>query len=125
MASDQKVSSSPNLPFNRMLALFVAGSYIGAFAQGQSQPGERPRRAFLLVNSAYSKLTGLVPDASGAAALAEALRAANFEVVVRSNLDLNATLEALDGYSDGVKEGDVSFFYYSGFMLQKGNENYI
>ncbi|MDS4032393.1 MAG: SUMF1/EgtB/PvdO family nonheme iron enzyme [Candidatus Contendobacter sp.] len=84
-----------------------------------------PRTALVVGNAGYrdSPLNNPVNDARD---LAEALRAMDFEVVQRENLDKRGFDVAVSDFARRLKErGGVGLFYYSGHGAQVKGENYL
>ncbi len=84
-----------------------------------------PRTALVVGNAGYrdSPLGNPVNDARD---VAEALRAMEFEVVQRENLDKRGFDAAVSDFARRLKErGGVGLFYYSGHGAQVKGENYL
>ena len=89
--------------------------------QGSSMP---TRRAALILNSAYQKLSPLTTPHLDGAALEDALRKTNFDVVkFEDNLLSLDQFEA--NFVNGIKPGDIVLVFYSGYALQSGNDNFL
>src|SRR5579872_1936876 len=91
--------------------------WLSAFGQTLPQEGSAPRRALLVVNSKYQKLDPPAVDDSGVAILEDALKLAKFDVKVHRDLGIDDLGKLLDAFRDTQKPGEVSLFYYSGYIL--------
>jgi TPR repeat protein len=83
------------------------------------------RIALVIGNAAYQSYGTLANPAQDVAAVAETLRAADFEVVEAVDFahpDLERTVREFLGRLEGA---DVSLVYYSGHAVQVGGRNYI
>ncbi|MDD3579371.1 MAG: caspase family protein [Candidatus Cloacimonetes bacterium] len=88
---------------------------LSAFAQ---------RKALVIGNASFEKNS--MPSSINDAQLAtDALKALDFTVVQKTNLDYNQFNEALDQFKKTLSTGDVAVFYYSGFAKQECGKNYL
>lgn len=98
---------------------------VSLWAQASPPRGDSARHAVIISNTAYEKLPRAPVDISGAKALEEVLRDAQFVVSVEHDLNLNSIRQVLDGIPSKVRAGDVVLLYYSGYMKQEGKGNYL
>jgi hypothetical protein len=83
------------------------------------------RTALVIGNAAYS-YAPLANAANDANDIAAALTAAGFEVILKTNADLQAMDEAITAFGEKLKaKGGVGLFYFSGHGVQVAGENYI
>jgi uncharacterized caspase-like protein len=81
--------------------------------------GPTRRRALLIVNSKYApKIPDVPVDGTGAKLLEKALETAGFGVTLRENLNFDDLTDAIDSFQTTIQRGDISFFYYSGYIAQ-------
>ncbi|MBI2689682.1 MAG: SUMF1/EgtB/PvdO family nonheme iron enzyme [Acidobacteria bacterium] len=91
-------------------------------ALGQSSA----RRALLVINSEYQHLPKLTVNAVSIEDLKSALIAAKFDVREQRNLTQAQLTGELDkGYLATLQPGDTLFFYYLGYPLQAGGDNFL
>ncbi len=84
-----------------------------------------PRTALVIGNAAYQqgRLSAPVRDAQ---ALAKVLRKLGFQVIERSNLNLDEMEKAIGEFHQLLsKRSGVGLFYYSGHGIQYQNQNYL
>jgi Caspase domain len=99
----------------------LAGSLPAAHAQGQSEA----RTALVIGNGgySYSKLGNPVNDARD---MADALRGAGFEVILKTDADQAGMKDAIRTFGDALKtKGGVGLLFYAGHGVQLNGENYI
>jgi uncharacterized caspase-like protein len=119
------------------LAALLAAS-IGASAPNAQQPGHssdpsaaegmrHERRVALVIgNAAYGAGIGSLANPSkDAAAVAQALRAADFEVTLKLNVRRDEMLRAMADFGRSLRDGGVGLFYYAGHAVQMGGSNYL
>jgi hypothetical protein len=119
------------------LAALLAAS-IGASAASAQQPGRSPnpsadegmrherRVALVIGNAAYGAGIGSLANPSkDAAAVAQALRAADFEVTLKLNVRRDEMLRAMADFGRSLRDGGVGLFYYAGHAVQMGGSNYL
>jgi len=82
------------------------------------------RLALVIGNSAYREapLSNPVNDAR---AMAQALRAAGFTVLLHTDVDHRALLGAVRDFGDRLRQGGVGVFYYAGHGMQIKGRNYL
>ncbi|MFO1173118.1 MAG: caspase family protein [Hyphomicrobiaceae bacterium] len=95
----------------------LIGSVWPAFAE--------KRVALVIGNAAYKNYGQLVNPPQDAAAVAETLRRADFEVIEAIDLPRGDFERALRGYFGRLDDADVSLVYYSGHAVQVGGRNFI
>ena len=78
-----------------------------------------PKRVALVVgNTAYTSLPELTNPRNDATDIAKALEGLDFEVILKTDLDLTAMRKAIRQFRKKLKKGAVGLFYYSGHGLQ-------
>ncbi len=91
------------------------------------QPAFAEKRVALVIgNSAYQNAPRLANPGGDAAAMAELLRAAKFDIV-ESKRDLNITelRRAFRDFADRARDADVAVVYYAGHGLEVDGTNYL
>lgn len=83
------------------------------------------RVALVIGNSNYSSLTKLDSPTNDATSMARILRTLNFEVILKTDLDLGTMQKAVKDFGKKLKKGGVGLFYYSGHGLQVDLVNYL
>ena len=84
------------------------------------------RIALVIGNSAYGSTIGpLANPANDAADFAEALRAADFEVMLELDIERDEMLRAVVNFGRALRDGGVGLFYYAGHAIQVGGNNYL
>lgn len=119
-------------------ALVALGILASADAPAQGGPGQpataRPaagseraaaRLALVIGNAAYRE-GALANPANDARAMAEALRAAGFKVMLHTDLDQRRMTQAVRDFGDALrKSGGVGLFYFAGHGVQIKGRNYL
>ena len=107
----------------------IAATAVGTWsARGQGRDAaaasSEHRVALVVGNAAYAEsvLNNPVNDARG---MAEALRAAGFDVIERVNADNLGMRRAVAEFGERLREGGVGLFYYSGHGIQVNGRNYL
>jgi uncharacterized caspase-like protein len=89
-------------------------------------PSGIQRVALLIGNANYPDADPpLAQPGNDARLLADELRASGFEVELGENLTKQQLKEATDRFKSRVKPGTAALFYYSGFGIQSGRQNYM
>jgi hypothetical protein len=84
------------------------------------------RIALVIGNSAYDSTIGrLANPANDAADFAKALRAADFEVMLKLDIDRDEMLRAMVNFGRALRDGGVGLFYYAGHAIQVDGNNYL
>jgi uncharacterized caspase-like protein len=84
------------------------------------------RVALVIGNGAYAPEIGpLANPANDAADMAEALRAAGFEVTLQLDVDRDTMLRAAIDFGSSLRDGGVGLFYYAGHAVQVDGSNYL
>jgi hypothetical protein len=92
---------------------------------GEAMRGEQ-RIALVIGNSAYgSKIGRLANPVNDAADFAEALRAADFEVMLELDIERDEMLRAVVDFGRALRDGGVGLFYYAGHAIQVDGNNYL
>ncbi len=113
------------LPFLAFLVLATSLFAQNGGAQSSSPSAAPPARAALVIgNSAYkgSPLPNPVNDATDIAA---SLKEADFEVLLRTDVDLAGMEQALADFQKLLKGKDTALLYYAGHGVQVGGENFL
>ena len=92
---------------------------------GGTAPAREARVALVIGNGAYGNAEPLKNPVNDARAMALALGAAGFEVILRENATRRAFVEALHEFAGKVTPGGVGLFYYAGHGLQVRGVNYL
>ena len=99
------------------LACVLAVPWLPAVAAEQ-------RWALVVGNAAY-KDAPLVNPANDAKAMAQALQAAGFTVLLRTDVGHRAMLDAVREFGNRLRQGGVGVFYYAGHGMQIKGRNYL
>ena len=85
------------------------------------------RIALVIGNADYDGNAKLKNPVRDAALIASSLKACQFDVILRNNLDRRSLVKAVDSFSRKIRESPscTALFYYSGPGLQHSGENYI
>ena len=106
-----------------LLAAAFTASLATALAPAHAQ-GE-PRTALIIGNAAYSyaKLENPVNDARD---MADALRGAGFEVILKTEADQASMKDGIRSFGSALKtKGGVGLLFFSGHGVQARGENYL
>lgn len=101
----------------RAFILFWSLATSTALAEGQV--------AFVVGNSAYENVGSLDNPINDALDISVALEGLGFEVILGSNLSIDAMAEAIAQFANAAKTADVVLFYYAGHGFQVGGFNYL
>lgn len=101
-----------------VLIILILFSISSAFAATEQ------RTALVIGNGAYSSgpLKNPVHDASD---MALSLQQLGFNVVLKTNADLQTMEEAMEEFGNRLKKGGVGLFYYAGHGIQINGINYL
>jgi Caspase domain len=83
------------------------------------------RRVALVIGNGAYKDAPLGNPVNDARAIAQALQASGFTVIVRENASQKALLGALREFGDRLRGGGVGLFYYAGHGMQIKGRNYL
>jgi hypothetical protein len=111
------------MTFSRLLAGLLLPA--AALAVSTTTAVAEPRTALIVGNATYSwgPLRNPLNDAGDMAA---ALRAAGFEVILRTDADQRTIRDVARSFGEALKaKGGVGLFFYSGHGVQMNGENYI
>jgi formylglycine-generating enzyme required for sulfatase activity len=88
---------------------------------------QRPARLALVIgNAAYPDVqTPLATTIADAKSLAEELRRSGFEVDLKTNLSNSEFKRAIEDFTSKIKPEMSVLFYFSGFGMQVGRQNYL
>ncbi|WP_448189745.1 caspase family protein [Azospirillum sp. sgz301742] len=100
----------------------LAGAVL--LAGGLAQAAER-RVALVIGNAQYQRGGALPAVAANAAAVAEALRTAGFDVTVASNQEHRGLVAALSHFATKAKGAELGVVYYSGLALSLGGKSFV
>jgi caspase domain-containing protein len=100
------------------LILFLFGSISIAHS-------EQSRTALVIGNAEYS-FSPLANSVNDAVAVAKALNAAGFDVILQTDASQEGMQKAIQAFGDKLKaEGGVGMFYYAGHGIQIKGENFL
>jgi Caspase domain len=123
-------------PIVAVLSGVLSGSHLTALAAGADSPRNllvqaaapalrhEQRLALVIGNSAY-KEAPLANPVNDARAMARALQAAGFTVMLRTDVDRRSLLDAVRGFGDRLRQGGAGVFYYAGHGMQIKGRNYL
>ncbi|MSP45348.1 MAG: hypothetical protein EXQ83_05625 [Xanthobacteraceae bacterium] len=103
---------------------FIVG-FAGSLSVAHAQRAMEARTALVIGNAdySYSRLTNPLNDALD---MASVLRAAGFEVILRTDADQNAMREGILTFGRAIKERrGVGLLFFAGHGVQANGENYI
>lgn len=108
----------------RRLAVFIATVLACCCASGTALAGKRV--ALVIGNSAYQNVNALANPANDAAAMADMLRKASFDVVdSRRDLKAQEMRRALREFTDKARGADIAVIYFAGHGLEVDGTNYV
>ena len=97
-----------------------------------SKPSPKPndatptsRRALVIGNNRYTSVTALENAAEDAIAMADSLKKVNFEVTLKTDVNLKEMNAAIRNFKASIKKGDEVAFFYAGHGVQIGQSNYL
>jgi formylglycine-generating enzyme required for sulfatase activity len=97
-----------------------------AFLLDAQAPVQKPgRHALIIGNARYSSLPPLLVVEQERKLMEAALADAEFDVTIIEDAPLPALFAAIQKFLEAVQPGDICLFYYSGYAVQAGNDNYI
>ena len=103
-----------------LLCFSLAG---GAFSTGALA---EKRVALIIGNGAYTKAPPLPNPAHDAAAVADKLRTAGFDIVEsKIDLGLSAMRRALRDFSEQARDADIAIIFYAGHGMEMNGINYM
>lgn len=102
-------------------------AFILAVAGLLSGPALADRRVALVIgNSAYQNVVKLANPANDAAAMADTLKAANFDIVeARHDLKATEMRRTLRDFADKARSADVAVVYFAGHGIEVDGTNYL
>lgn len=106
-----------------LAAAFAAS--LAAFASAPRAQAQEARTALVIGNSSYSyaKLENPKNDATD---VADALRGAGFEVILRADANQSAMKDAIRSFGSALRtKGGVGLLFFAGHGIQVGGENYL
>lgn len=83
------------------------------------------RVALVVGNDTYTRVSPLRNARTDAKAMANALRAAGFDVILRTDLDDRALRAAVREFKGRLSGGSDALFYFAGHGVQLGGANYL
>ena len=119
-----KVLKPTTLIKSGAVALAIAGACVVAPAV-DAQVFDGQRVALVVGNSRYVDVGGLVNPRNDAIAIANALRALDFDVIEKVDVDRETFFDALHDFSASLRPGVLAVFYYAGHGVQVDGRNYI
>lgn len=100
----------------------VAGIWSGTAG---AQVFEGPRVALVVGNGAYEHVGPLSNPRNDATAISAALRALDFTVIERLDVDRDGMFDALREFSATLVPGSLALFFYAGHGVQIDGANYV
>ena len=108
----------------RRLAAFLAIAWACCLANQPALAGKRV--ALVIGNSSYQSVAALANPVNDAAAVAEMLKSAAFDVVVsRRDLKSLDMRRALREFTDQARGADIAVIYFAGHGLEVDGSNYV
>jgi hypothetical protein len=99
---------------------------IAAASTIYSQSTNLNQRVALVIGNADYKLGPLLNPVNDARAIANALKAANFDVIKYENISTMADMKkAIREFSEKIQNGGVGLFYYAGHGMQVNGYNWL
>ena len=88
---------------------------------------ENPKKALLIGNYNYEKVTKLQDPSNSLNKLKRTLEALEFDVTIKKNLDINKMRKAIKYFSEELSKdaNSIGLVYYSGHGYQYNNESYL
>lgn len=83
------------------------------------------RVALVIGNGGYVNAAPLTNPANDAAAIANKLREAGFDIVEKTDLDAQAMRKALRDFSEQVRNSDIAVVFYAGHGMEMNGVNYM
>jgi uncharacterized caspase-like protein len=100
-----------------VIALLISLLPVHALAEG--------RVALLIGNGAYTRVPALPNPPRDAAAMADLLGKAGFDIIEKKDLGADAMRRALRDFSDHVRDADVAVVFYTGHGMEMNGVNYL
>jgi hypothetical protein len=108
----------------RRLAAFLAIAWACCLANQPALAGKRV--ALVMGNSSYQSVAALPNPVNDAAAMADMLKNAGFDVVVsRRDLKSQDMRRALREFNDSARGADIAVIYFAGHGLEVDGSNYV
>ncbi len=112
--------------WQKTAALALAGACLTApLTEAEAQVFDGQRVALVVGNSQYEDVGALVNPRNDAIAMANALRALDFDVIEKVDVDRETFFDALRDFSASLRPGVLAVFYYAGHGVQVDGRNYI
>lgn len=103
----------------------LVGAFLAAVAASTLARAAEPRTALVIGNGAYSG-SPLRNPRNDASAIAGVLKAAGFDVTVRTDADRRSMRDAIRDFGASLRsKGGVGLFYFAGHGVQAAGENYL
>jgi hypothetical protein len=83
------------------------------------------RVALVIGNSSYQQAPRLPNPANDAAAMADLLQRAGFQVVLKRDIGINDMRRALRDFTDATASADIAVIYFAGHGIEVDGENYL
>ena len=96
----------------------------GVFAISLTTAAQQLKVALIIGNGAYDS-SPLTNPAKDAADMADVLTKLGFDAQLVTDADRRQMIEAIQAFSDKLRDGGVALFYYSGHGLQAHGSNYL
>ncbi len=90
-----------------------------------SQAAAANRVALVMGNGAYEEATALENPVRDAEAMAAALEALEFDVILRTDVDRRSTDQALGEFISASEGAEIALLFFAGHGIQIGGENFL
>lgn len=91
----------------------------------QAAARSQRRRALVIGNNDYEELTDLNKAEGDALSLQSTLEELGFSVTLKRNVSARDFDDAVDEFVDGLKRGDVAFFFFAGHGVSYQQRNFL
>lgn len=103
---------------------FLHLDFCGVIPPCGSSSADTNRKALVIGNTEYPQAPLVNPE-NDARAMAESLRALDFQVYEHHNLDLTAMRRAVRAFEDSLNVDDIALVFYAGHGAEVDGENYL
>lgn len=113
------VQHSPMVPRRLLAAAFAAVASLAAV------PAAAEAKVALVIGNAAYPVGSLRNPVNDATAMAKRLKAAGFDVTLRTNVTQREMTRAVSQFGEALKPGSVGLFYYAGHGMQVRGRNFL
>ncbi len=106
-----------------MRHLFASLLCLALFSTSQAAAANRV--ALVMGNGAYEEATALENPVRDAEAMAAALEALEFDVILRTDVDRRSTDQALGEFISASEGAEIALLFFAGHGIQIGGENFL